>query len=124
MRRALTLGIVGVLMVASPVFAHHSWLVDRTTAVTVSGTVTAFNWASPHVQISVDVKAENGNVEKWIVGGPSTVTMATRGWDRDSVQPGDMITAVGFQAVDGSNLMRVQMIVLADGEELIVYGSC
>ena len=111
-------------MVASPVFAHHSWLVDRTTAITVSGSVTAFNWASPHVQISVDVKAENGNVEKWIVGGPSTVTMATRGWDRDSVQPGDMVTVVGFQAADGSNLVRVQIIVLADGEELIVYGSC
>lgn len=111
-------------MVASPAFAHHSWLVDRTTAITVSGTVTAFNWASPHVEISVDVEDEKGDVEKWIVGGPSTITMATRGWDRDSLQPGDRITAVGFRAVDGSNLMRVQTIMLADGEELIVYGNC
>lgn len=111
-------------MVASPVFAHHSWPVDRTTAVTVRGTVTGFDWSSPHVEISLDVKDENETVEKWIVGGPSTFTMAIRGWDADSLQPGDMITAVGFQAVDGSNLMRVQTIVLADGQELIVYGSC
>jgi DNA/RNA endonuclease YhcR with UshA esterase domain len=116
--------MAGVLMAASPVFGHHSWVVDRTTVVTVSGTVTAFNWANPHVDISVDVEDENGNVEKWIVGGPSTVTMAIRGWDQDSLQPGDIITAVGFKAVDGSNLMRVQIIALADGEKLIVYGSC
>lgn len=121
---ALALGVAGVLLVASPVFAHHSWLEDRTIAVTVSGTVTAFNWASPHVQILIDAEDENGNVEKWMVGGPSTLTMAIRGWSKDSLVPGQKITAVGFRAMDGSKVLRVQMIIMADGEERIVYGEC
>lgn len=35
-----------VLASASPLLAHHAWPVDRTRQVTITGTVTAFTWAS------------------------------------------------------------------------------
>ena len=121
--QALALGAVGVLMIASPLFAHHTWAVDRTRDVTVRGTVTGVDWSNPHVSIFVDAKDEKGNVEKWTVGGPSTGRMAGSGWNKTTLKPGDVITAVGHRATDGSRLLRTQKVVMANGQELVAYGS-
>lgn len=121
--RVLAVGTVAVLTVASPLFAHHTWAVDRTQAITVKGTVTAVDWSNPHIQILLDVKADNGSVEKWTAGGPSTGRMAESGWDRNSLKPGDTITAVGHRATDGSNALRMQKVVLSNGKELTAYGT-
>jgi hypothetical protein len=122
-RQALAVGTVGVLTVASPLFAHHTWAVDRTRAVTVKGTVTGFSWSNPHVEIFLDAKDENGNVEKWTAGGPSTGRMAGSGLNKDILKPGDTITAIGYRATDGSRLLRVETIVLSNGRELAFYGN-
>ena len=49
--------------------------------------------------------------------------MAGSGWDKNSLKPGDMIAAVGYRATDGSNLLRVQKVVLSSGQELTGYGN-
>ena len=71
--RKLALGAIGAVVVASPVLAHHEWPIDRTRQVTVTGTVTAYTWADPHVMIALDVPA-NGTIEKWRVGGSTDPT--------------------------------------------------
>ena len=121
--RAFAVATVGVLMVGTPLFAHHTWAVDRSHEMTVKGTVTGFDWSNPHVQISLDVKNGSGRVEKWTAGGPSTARMAGSGWGKETLKPGDTITAVGYRATDGSNLLRVQKIVLSSGQELNGYGN-
>ena len=83
-RKALALGTVGVLNVAGPLFAHHAWVVHRTRAVTVKGTVTGFDWSNPHVEIFLDAQDDNGSVGKWIVRGPSTGGLVGNGWRRDT----------------------------------------
>ena len=121
--RALSFGAVAVLMVASSSFAHHAWAVDTTRSITVKGTVTGVDWSNPHVQIFVDTKDTNGNVEKWTVGGPSPSRMAGTGWDRNTLKPGDVITAVGQRATDAPNLLKTQRVVLSSGKELVAYGG-
>ena len=121
--QALAVRTVGVLLIASPLFAHHTWAVDRTRAVTVKGTVTGVEWSNPHVQILLDVKDDSGKVEKWTAGGPGPGRMAGSGWDKNTLKPGDMITAVGYRATDGSNLLRTEKFVLSNGQELTGYGS-
>ena len=56
--RKLALGVIGALVAASPLLAHHEWPVGRTTQVTITGTVTAYTWADPHVMIAPDVQAQ------------------------------------------------------------------
>jgi hypothetical protein len=51
------LGVIGVLVAAGPLHAHHDWPVDHTKPIKIQGTVTAFTWANPHVMISLDVEA-------------------------------------------------------------------
>jgi len=122
-RNALAAGTIWVLTIASPLLAHHTWAVDRTRPVTVKGTVTGVNWSNPHVEIFLDAKDGNGNVEKWTAGGPSTGRMAGSGWDRNILKQGDIITAIGYPATDGGKSMRLETVVLSNGQELAFYGN-
>lgn len=121
--RILAIGAVGILTAASPLFAHHSWPVSRSREITVKGTVAGYDWANPHVMIDLDVKTDSGKVEKWDVGGPSTVRMAGNGWDRNTLKAGDVITAIGYRFADGSNILRLEKVVMSSGKELFLYGS-
>jgi len=118
----LALGIAGVLAVVSPSFAHHSWPVDTSREITVSGTVTGYDWANPHVMIGLDVKTDAGKIEKWSVGGPSTTRMAGNGWDKNTLKAGDMITAIGYRFSDGQNILRLEKVVMPGGREMFLYG--
>ena len=122
MRRAVIAIAVVALAAASPLLAHHSWPVDTSRAVTVKGTVTGYEWGNPHVMIGLDVKAENGAVEKWSVGGPSTTRMEANGWDKTTLKPGDVITATGFRFSDGQKILRLEKVVMAGGKEMFLYG--
>ena len=116
------IAIIVIGFAPSLAFAHHAWPVDRSKEVTVKGTVTAFNWANPHVMIDLEVKTESGKVEKWSVGGPSTDRMAGNGWDKNTLKPGDVITGYGYRFSDGQNVVQLQRIVMANGKEMLLYG--
>jgi hypothetical protein len=118
----LVVGAIGLVAGAGPLFAHHAWPVDRTKEVTVKGTVTAYTWSDPHVMIALDVTTAEGKVEKWDVGGPSMNRMAGNGWDRSTLKPGDVITGTGYRFADGSNVVQLQKIVMANGKEMLLYG--
>jgi hypothetical protein len=118
--RKLGLGVIGILVAASPLLAHHDWPVDRTKQITVTGT--AYRWADPHVMIELDVQA-NGTIEKWKVGGSNKKNSAANGWDKNTLKPGDVITGIGFRFKDGSNAAQLQKIVMANGKEMDLYGQ-
>jgi hypothetical protein len=110
------------MLVAVPLFAHHSWPVSYAQLVTVKGTVTEFMWANPHPMITLEVKATNGTIEKWLVGGPAVNRMEANGWTKSTVKPGDMFTGIGYQFADGQKIVRLEKAVLANGKEIRVYG--
>ena len=68
---ASVLVILAVVSGAVPLSAHHSWPVSTSRVVTVKGTVIEFAWENPHPMITLEVRAEEGQVEKWLVGGPA-----------------------------------------------------
>ena len=107
MQSTLALYVIGFLAAASPLLAHHEWPVDRARPVTVTGTVTAYSWADPHVMITLDVQA-NGTVETWNVGGSNRKYSAVNGWDRHTLKAGDVITAIGYRFRDGSHAAQLQ----------------
>jgi hypothetical protein len=119
--RKVALSVMGILVAASPLLAHHDWLVDPTKQVTLHGTVNAFTWANPHVMIALDVQA-NGIIETWKIGGSSPKFMTACGWDKKTLKPGDVITAIGYRFKDGSNAARLQTILMPNGQEMY-YGA-
>jgi len=124
MKAALVPGflVLTLLSSAMPLSAHHQWPVSRTRLVTVKGTVTEFVWANPHPMITVEVQANGGQKEKWLIGGPALNRMEANGWGKATIKYGDVITGTGYQFADGQKIVRLERVVLADGKEIRVYG--
>jgi hypothetical protein len=108
------------LIVSAPILAHHGETnYDTDKLVSVKATVTNFQFINPHVQIFLDVKNDKGEVEKWTCEARSPAMLVRNGdWDKNTLKPGDTITAIGFRSRNGANILRLKKIVLADGKEL------
>jgi len=116
------IAIFVLVSAAVPVSAHHSWPVSYSQLVTLKGTVTEFTWSNPHPMITIEVRTNDGAIEKWLIGGPAINRMEANGWNKDTVKPGDVITGIGYQFADGQKIVRLERAVLADGKEIRVYG--
>jgi len=117
----LTAAVVALVSFAVPLSAHHAWPVSRDKLVTVKGTVNEFTWANPHPMMTLEVRTDDGRVEKWLVGGPALNRMEGNGWTRSTVKLGDVITGVGYQFADGQKIIRLERVTLADGKEMRLY---
>lgn len=111
--------VVGLLMVSGPLFAHHSDSVyDQDHLVTITGTVTQFQFINPHQLIHLEVKDAKGNVEQWIaLGGPPN-QMSRVGWNAHTIKQGQPLTITGFQFYDGRKVMLHLKVVQANGQVL------
>ena len=102
--------------------AHHSWPVNFSQLVTVTGTVKEFAWGNPHPMITLEVRSDDGKIERWLVGGPAINRMEANGWTKTTVKLGDVIKGSGYQFADGQKIIRLERVVLPDGTELLLYG--
>ena len=120
MKSRLTLALsLGLLGASIPLFAHHSSAAfDTDHLITIKGTVTNFEWSNPHTFIYLDVKDESGKVEPWRVEANSPNMLTRVGWTRESVKTGDQVTVTGAPARNGTKIMRLDSIKLANGQKL------
>src|SRR5579884_4153621 len=111
----MTLG----LGVSVPLFAHHgsaSFATDK--KVTLTGTVTRWLYASPHMLLMLDVKGENGEVTHWVLESQSPAVMYPSGYRKDSFKPGDEVTVTAAQAKNGKPVGRIVEAITANGTKL------
>ena len=109
-----------ILVISSaPAFGHHGTSAyDTTKLTTVKGTVTDFQFNNPHVMISVETRDEKGKVETWISEANSPNVLTRHGWNRDIIKIGDQITIIGNRPKNGAKTLRLQKVILSDGQEL------
>ena len=112
-------GLAVLGMVSAGVFGHHGTSAyDTTKLTTVKGTVTDFQFNNPHVIISVEAKDDKGKVEMWTSEANSPNVLSRHGWDRDMIKKGDQITIIGYRPKNGAKTLRLQKVVLSNGQEL------
>lgn len=119
--RAVTL----CFMLVTSAWAHHGDAgYDVTKMITVKGTVTDFEFANPHVEIALDVKNEDGAVEKWQaeMNSPNILARAS-GWNRNTLKAGDQVVLEGHGAKHGLKVIRVEKVSLPDGTEIFPKGG-
>jgi len=112
-------GFAVLIVLSAPMFAHHGTSAyDTTKLTTVKGTVTDFQFNNPHVIISVETKDDKGKVEIWISEANSPNVLTRHGWNRDMIKKGDQITIIGNRPKNGAKTLRLQKVVLSNGQEL------
>ena len=119
MNNRLTTALLIGLLCSMPAHSHHSpeshYVVSE--LVTVTGVVTKFRLINPHARIYFDVTTADGEVQHWFAEGNASAILRRRGWNRDTLQPGDVIEITGNPARDGGPKMDWKLIVTEDGTE-------
>jgi hypothetical protein len=119
----LTIAGLALTIISAPAFAHHPFDAeyDWKKPVTITGTVTRFDWTNPHSSLAVDAKDANGKVTKWTfeLGSPGELTGL--GWTRNQFKIGDQVSLEGWQAKNGTPSASLKSVKLASGKEL--YGG-
>jgi len=93
---------VSVLSLSVPVFAHHGAAsFDTAHMKVVAGTVTQYIWSNPHVIVMIDSKAENGELQHWVIEGWNPITQTAYGWTKDSFKAGDDVSIMVTPAKNG-----------------------
>jgi hypothetical protein len=116
---------VGLIVAAVPVAAHHSFAAeyDANKKIAVTGTVVKLEWTNPHARLYVDAKDDRGAVVHWDFElGPPTALMR-RGWNRNSLKPGHVVTVDGFLSKSEPNIANARSVTLADGRQVFAGSS-
>jgi len=112
---------LGALIVAVPMFAHHSGAAfDDGKILTIQGTVTEWFWANPHCLLKFDVKTDSREVVHWVAETQAPANMIDAGWRKNSIKPGDQVTVTVRPAKSGKPVGRVVSVEFADGKTLEV----
>jgi len=127
MRNKVLLSLIAVgivLTLSAPVFAHHgSAAYETSKSITITGTVTDFQFVNPHVLISLDSKdPATGKMEKWQGELTSPNHLARAGWTKSTLKPGDQVTIIGGPAKSGSTTMWIRK-VQKDGQDVSLGGG-
>jgi hypothetical protein len=110
------------LAVAGNASAHHAFSAefDASQPVTLRGTITSVEWINPHAFIHMDVKRDDGTVEKWMIEAGSPNTLVRRGMTRDSIPAGTEVVVFGYRHRNGSNTANGRDVTLPDGRRLFI----
>lgn len=120
MNRRLSASIaIGVLLAAGSLWAHHnmSALFDFNNRVTITGTLSKFDWRNPHIELIVDTK-DGQQVETWSLEGPSPAFFRDRDVSKADFDGalGKTVTAEASRARDGSQWGLLRTMTLPGGK--------
>lgn len=105
--------------------AHHSFAAefDIGKPVKLTGRMRNIEWTNPHAWLYLDVENDSGGSDAWAVELVGANGLLRRGWTRESIGVGEVITIEGFAARDGSNTANASTVVIASTGERLYASS-
>lgn len=123
--RVGVMAAAAVLAVAAKAAAHHSFFAeyDDKKPIRITGKVIEMRWANPHAWIYLEVEGKDGKPEKWAFETGAANSLYRRGWRKEDLPAGTVLTIDGWQARNGSNTVNARSILLPDGRRLFAGTS-
>jgi len=118
-RGTLALVIGALAALGAPLLAHHgnAAYADNVTEFK-QAKVTRVLWSNPHALVDFDAKDAKGNPVHVTVETAAPQALRLIGWDKTSLNMGDVITVRMYMAKNGNPAGRLNKIIMADGSEL------
>ena len=120
--RCVRVGFAAALIVSAEshtAVAHHSTaMFEPEKRVTLSGTITEFQWTNPHAWIQITVAGTDGKPTDWSFECGSPNTLSRQGWKPSMLKAGDAVTIVANPMKDGTPAGLLYTVTLADGRVL------
>ncbi len=115
---AASLGLSALLAAGSAAAHHSAAMFDAATKVTLTGTVKAFQWTSPHcwIQILVPDPAHPDTAPaEWGIEMDNPLGLSRHGWKPSSLKPGDKIVVVAHPLRGGGHGGQIVSVTMANG---------
>lgn len=111
---------LAALVTMGQVAAHHSFAAefDADSPIDLTGVVTKVEWMNPHTFFYIDVEEDDGSYNNWAIELGSPNGLSRRGWKRNSLNIGDIVTVTGSRARDGSFKGNARSVILSTGDRL------
>ena len=124
-KRTVVVAVVGVLLAAASLRAHHAFSAefDVNKPMKLQGTLTKWEMINPHSWFHIDVKGPDGKVVNWLIEGGSPNQLIRLGLTKNSLAVGTELVIEGYLAKDGTNKGVGRNFTFTDGRRLFLGGS-
>ena len=115
----------GLVLLHEAALGHHGrgTRYDMEAEVELQGTIQELVWRNPHVAILIDVEDGQGEPVTWVIEHSNVSTLARLGYHRNTLRPGQSVTAYVNPGSQGDPIGLCQRIVLEDGTVIFVRGA-
>ena len=103
---AVVITCAAVLGIATAALAHHSAAAfDTQKEVKVTGSVTQYRFANPHIYLTIQIKKDDGSTQSIDVEAGAASVLNGLGFNKNSIAVGETVTIVGNPARSNPNAL-------------------